>query len=190
MWQKLFEGTAERGIADVRRHEIGPEVCVQQHVFFTRSADGQGSGLPCCVVVHAEGGKISRIGEYLDMQSVFPLPDPGEVLTPDSIAEQRYDRKAIIYRVWAREVGHGSWRPRVLRAWRRLGSCWQRSRSAAAVRPHDCGYCCLLLGCFASSHKGVYHLQGDGELAYRSDPTGPLQSRAHFVIVVSMWRML
>jgi ketosteroid isomerase-like protein len=81
-WQKMFEMTSERGIADVRRHETAANVCVQQHVFYTRSEDGTGSGLPCCIIVWADAGKITRIDEYLDLNSVFALPADGPITSP------------------------------------------------------------------------------------------------------------
>lgn len=80
-WNELVEQTYERGIADIRvmSSENG---CVQQHVFYMRTADGAGTGLPCCIVAQSDNGKLTRLDEYLDMKAAFPIVAGERIVTP------------------------------------------------------------------------------------------------------------
>jgi ketosteroid isomerase-like protein len=46
---------------------------VRQHVLRGTTATGADLEVPCCMVVHVEGDKITRIAEYLDSAHLTPL---------------------------------------------------------------------------------------------------------------------
>jgi ketosteroid isomerase-like protein len=50
---------------DIRRHQT-TDGYVQQHTFCGRAASGEEVRAPCCLIVRVEGGRISRLDEYLD----------------------------------------------------------------------------------------------------------------------------
>ena len=60
---------ADRRYEDVRRL-ITPSGFVQQHVLRFTRADGTRQEVPACVVVACDGGRITRVDEYLDSAHV------------------------------------------------------------------------------------------------------------------------
>lgn len=79
-WEAMAARYVERGVADVRRQET-PTGYVQQHLFVVRTAQGERTAWPVCVVVRIEDGRISRLDEYIDLSGKF-VPGEGEPVTP------------------------------------------------------------------------------------------------------------
>jgi uncharacterized protein len=61
----LISRTERREYRAIRRFEI-PGGFVQQHELHVELPDGRSADLPACVVVRVDGGRITRIDEYLD----------------------------------------------------------------------------------------------------------------------------
>ena len=57
---------------DIRRHEI-PGGYVQQHTYCGTSRLGENVRTPCCLIVQVDGGRITRLDEYLDPAAFAPL---------------------------------------------------------------------------------------------------------------------
>ena len=70
-------GWAVRHIDGLRYEEVRrqrtPTGFVQQHVLRGRAADGTELTVPACMVGTVQGGRITRLDEYLDMAHLAPL---------------------------------------------------------------------------------------------------------------------
>lgn len=66
-----------RNLRDLRyevvRREPTPGGFVQQHVLHALAPDGRELTVPACLVVTVEGGRITRLDEYLDSAHIAPL---------------------------------------------------------------------------------------------------------------------
>ncbi|MFV8817921.1 nuclear transport factor 2 family protein [Haliea sp. E17] len=72
-WQGLFAGFAENRIDSVEWDPI-PSGLVQRHRFFLRGDDGALKAKFCCIFVRFQGGKISRLDEYIDLSRSLEVP--------------------------------------------------------------------------------------------------------------------
>jgi ketosteroid isomerase-like protein len=61
-----------RRYEEVRRQET-PSGFVQQHVLRGTTTGGVPIEIPACIVVRVEGGRITRLDEYIDSAHVLPL---------------------------------------------------------------------------------------------------------------------
>lgn len=73
-WAAVIANSAERGIADIRRHQIDGGY-VQQHLYVMRTLTGKRMIWPVCLVVRIEDGLIARIDEYIDRAGSFSSED-------------------------------------------------------------------------------------------------------------------
>jgi ketosteroid isomerase-like protein len=62
---------------DVRRSAT-PTGFVQQHVLRGTAPNGQALEIPACIVCRVEGGRITRLDEYLDSGHLAALSIPGQ----------------------------------------------------------------------------------------------------------------
>jgi ketosteroid isomerase-like protein len=69
----LIENVADRGYTDARRQQT-PTGFVQQHVMRGKlKASGREFSLPACIICTVEGGRITRLDEYLDSAHIAAL---------------------------------------------------------------------------------------------------------------------
>ena len=68
----VVENLTDRRYEEIRRHPV-PGGFVQQHVLRVTTASGRRVAVPACMVVAVEGGRITRIEEYLDSAHVAAL---------------------------------------------------------------------------------------------------------------------
>lgn len=80
-WTGLVAAFPERGLEDIRRRTAGDGAFVQQHLFVVRDAAGSRRAWPVCIVVRIEGGRITRLDEYIDRTACYAVGD-GPLITP------------------------------------------------------------------------------------------------------------
>jgi uncharacterized protein len=64
-WSTLITAFPQRGITDVQRMAI-PGGFVQRHLFSARDSQGIQRAWPTCIFATIEGGRMTRLDEYLD----------------------------------------------------------------------------------------------------------------------------
>ncbi len=77
-----------KNVAGLRYEQVRREPTesgfVQQHVLRGSSPSGEALEIAACVVCRVEGGRITRIDEYLDSAQLTPLLGPGRSARPPS----------------------------------------------------------------------------------------------------------
>ena len=68
----VVENLTDRSYDDIKRTATS-DGFVQQHVMRVTTADGRRVELPACIVCQVEGGRITRLDEYLDSAHVTRL---------------------------------------------------------------------------------------------------------------------
>lgn len=65
----------DRRYEEVRRHRTGTGL-VQQHVLRATTSTGRRVAVPACMVITIDGGRITRLDEYLDSAHIAELTAP------------------------------------------------------------------------------------------------------------------
>lgn len=71
----VVRNVADRRYEEVRRHRTDGGF-VQQHVLRGRAPNGAALEMPACIVCAVEGGRITRLDEYLDSAHAAVLTAP------------------------------------------------------------------------------------------------------------------